>query len=484
MQHALPSQQTIGGMLKSPRLLIFAGVVALFAFLTAWYTHTDPEALGHFSVRSAREAWQFAMATYLKMNPRIGEMCIYLCDFAIPFHILGPILFTIFLLVSTVAIFRLGVGHLPDDTWRSIITLSFIFVATLGFHSGVFWFLANFSWFYASILAVCFVISVEPWFRGEFKLSWGRCVLAMPLAFISGMSQENTPATLIVILSGCGIYWFMFRKLRRGIWQYLLIMSVLIAAAYLLYTAPARSCRAENANWDFSFECILFRSLLSPSNWIYFLICFWRPFAVGGLLVFLSFLSKRNLVPSGRTKLLIASYFLLLSVLTLAPCWGAPRGYMPMDIVLLCILGRQVYQLLPELDTQKKIMVCTTQILLTATLTVPHFISLYATHRQWQHIVNRAEECKQQGKSILVLRSQEFDLAPVTIHRLPIPKLVFAREIRPFVPLCTISWEQFEKFVDSWGVSHAWDLGDLPQVRANKSVAKHLGLESIFYIRD
>lgn len=484
MQPALPSQQTIGGMLKSPRLLIFAGVVAFFAFITAWYTHADPETLGHFSVRSAQEAWQFAITTYLKMNPRIGEMCIYLCDFAIPFHILGSILFTIFLLVSTVAIFRLGVGHLPDDTWRSIITLSFIFVATLGFHSGVFWFLANFSWFYASILAVCFVISVEPWFRGEFKLSWERCVLAMTLAFISGMSQENTPATLIVILTGCGIYWFVFKKVRKGILQYLLIMSMLIAGAYLLYTAPARGYRASVAHWEFSLENILFNSILFPGNWIYFLICFWRPFVVGGLLLFFSRFCGRRLFPSIRTRLLIVAFILLWSVLLLAPWWGAPRGFMPMDIILLCILSRQVYRLFPEIRTREILTLCATQLLLTATLTIPHFVSLYATHRQWQHIVNRAEECKQQGKSILVLRSYEFDLAPVTIHRLPIPKLVFAREIRPFVPLCTISREQFEKFEDSWGVSHAWDLGDLPQVRANKSVAKHLGLESIFYIRD
>lgn len=484
MQHALPSQQTIGGMLKSPRLLIFAGVVALFAFLTAWYTHTDPEALTHFSVRSVREAWQFAMATYLKMNPRIGEMCIYLCDFAIPFHILGSILFAIFLPVGTIAIFRLGIGRLPDSSWQSIVTLTFIFIATLGFHSGVFWFLANFNWYYASILAVCFFISVEPWFRGNFALSWPRCAVALPLAFISGMSQENTPAVLVVMLSTCGIYWFVFKKVRKGILQYLLIMAMLIAGAYLLYTAPARGYRASEAHWEFSFENILFNSILFSGNWIYFLICFWRPFVIGGLLVFFSFSCGRKLFPSLRTRLLLVAFIMLWSILLFAPWWGAPRGYMPMDIILLSILGRQVYRLFSKIRTREILILCTAQLLLSATLIIPRYVSIYATHRNWSRIVTKAEECKGRGESTLILRDSDFDLSPIIIHRLPIPKLVFAREVHPSIPLCSISEAHFENFEDGWGVSHAWDLGSLPQVQSNKSVAKHLGLESIFYIRD
>ena len=483
MQPALPSQQTIGGMLKSPRLLIFAGVVAFFAFITAWYTHSDPETLGHFCSRSFAEARHIAYLSYTGWNPRIGEFVFHFCDYAIPFYILGPILFSLFLVIGPVAIYRLGIGHLPDSSCRSIFTLALITTAVLGFHSCIYWFIANYNWYYASILAVCFIITVEPWFRGDFAISWKRCAFAIPLAFVSGMSQENTPAAIIVLLLACGGYWFILKKQRKGIGRYALIMAFLLIGAYLLYSAPGRTCRTDSAHWELSFENILFNSILFSGNWIYFLICFWRPFMVGGLLIVFSLLLGRRMIPGGRTKILIISFCLLWSVLILAPWWGAPRGYMPMDIILLCILGRQVYQLFPKIRTCEKLILCSTQLLLSATIAVPIYISSYSTHRNWEYIVEKAEECKQRGESILVLRRSEFDLSPITLHDLPIPKLVFPHEVRGEVPLNSVTKQQYAEHKDVWIIPDTFDL-DLPQVRANKSVAKHLGLESIFYIRD
>lgn len=483
MQHALPSQQTIGGMLKSPRLLIFAGVVALFAFLTAWYTHTDPEALTRFTGRTFSESWHMAYLSYMGWNPRIGDMLFHFCDFAIPFHVLGAILFPLFLVIGALVIFRLGIGHLPDSSGRSIFTLTCIVIGILGVHSGVFWFYANFSWFYLSIIAVCFIISIEPWFRGDFSISWKRCAFAIPLAFVSGMSQENTPAAIIVLLLACGVYWFIIKKQRKGIGRYALIMSFLLIGAYLLYSAPGRTCRTDAAHWEISFENILFKSILCSDNWIYSLICFWRPLSMALLLAFISRIINYRTASTPRTKLLLSSIVLLWGVLTFAPWWGAPRGFMPLDIVVLCLLSRQFYFMFPKIRPRIMVLLCAAQLLLTATMAIPQYVSIYATHQQWQYITKRAKECKMKGESTLVLQRSDFNLGTIKIHNLPIPRCMFAKEVTGTIPLNSVTQQQYAEYKDVWIIPNTFDL-DLPQVRANKSVAKHLGLESIFYIRD
>lgn len=60
---------------------------------------------------------------------------------------------------------------------------------------------------------------------------------------------------------------------------------------------------------------------------------------------------------------------------------------------------------------------------------------------------------------------------------------MFAKEVTGTIPLNSVTQQQYAEYKDVWIIPNTFDL-DLPQVRANKSVAKHLGLESIFYIRD
>lgn len=464
-------------------LLLFLLFLYILLLGHVSFIHTDSEALLHFGSNNINEAFQLARISYFEWNPRIGDLLYYFCDLFLPIHVIEMIVHPLLTLAGMLFIYRVSIGKWPDSSARSLLALTFIIISIYGFHSGIYWLYANFSWFYFSISALALIILTENWFRGDFKMPFWKAAIGIPLAFIVGMSQENTPAVMVVLLAGCGIYWAILkRKGRLGV-SYWLLIGFLLAGAACLYLSPAREARAAVTGWEFSLSTFWF-SLTAPSNWIYFSLCFLRPFLIGLILIAI-YIWKKQLPPPGiRTKMLTLSFFLLWGVLIAAPCWGAPRGYMPMDVVLCCLLVRLFYHLYPITRLWQATSILVVHVLIMATIIVPSLVSCYATHQVYKQISSLAAQARAKGEKKLIIRRRELDRTPFHITpKKVLPNFILRAEIKPSVPLVGMSQQEFAHYKGEHIIPEHFDLyvGDTIE---NKAVARPLGLDAIIYIQN
>ncbi len=463
-----------------PLILTYAVLLAVLIIFSSFIT-ADAEELLHYNCLSIQEAWHTAKLSYLHMNPRIGEMSAYFLGRNAPAWIM--LINTGFSFACILFIYRLGVGTWPTPDTRTIFILLFCFVTLMGFATGITWVLGNLSWLYPCTCALGLFCIIERFFYGDFHLSWKKTLLALLLAIITGMSNNNTPAIAWVLVAGCCAYWCFIKKKSFPTWQYLLILLTLTVSCTLFYLAPGTYERAKVANWELSFSNILWNSVLSINNWIFTAIIFWR--LIAGLLLFL--LAKKLVhfrIERTRVFLLSFTFFCLWGILILAPCWGAPRSYLPLELMTACILTHLYARFVHAIGLKKTIPLLLLYTAIMATNFVPMIGGLVSSAREWNRIEAMAQKVKSQGGEVLVVHKSDLDFTPAFPRIWKLPASVFDYRVSPTIPLITCSEDQCHhsnhqhKWIETTWVS---DSGDHIM---NPIAAKKLGLKAVYYLSD
>lgn len=426
------------------------------------------------------------------MNSRLGEMSFYLIgsspqgDGAYYVQLLHYALAPTFLVSAVILIHRIALPETPlfsSETWRLLL---FIALCMLGSKQDFYWLDGNLNWLYPCTLAMLFFVLWEGVFQGRFNVGIWRFIMSVPLAVVVGMSNENTSVIAVLLFIGCGA-WACVRERRFCLsWQYVAIAALLVLSAYVFYTAPSRAVRAASAHWELSFHNILFHSLLSPTNWLYTAIFYWRESLILGVMLCVS-LKNRVKLTDRRLLVLACVLALLWGVLIFAPCWGAPRAYTPLDLMLIAIMARMFSKIVNH-DGAKACdrgLIMTVRVILTLTVLVPTVVLAHAQYRVRCQIAERAEAALARGETRLVLRKGEIDLSPVMPRYFHIPGCVIAHDLKPNIPLIGISEEKYKNTPNF--THHRGNMDGLLYPSSgddvlNLGVAKRFGLESIIYI--
>lgn len=457
---------------------IYAAIIFCL-MLYGVYMPFNEEGLHHYNCLSVAEAFNTAKLSYLHMNPRIGEMASYLFG-----HQAGAYYLVLHITLGFAAImlmFRLGTGLWPAPKTKDICVLMFTFLCFLGFTSDTDWYLANMSWLYPCVLALCFFCLTENFFKGDFQISVPRFLASLPLAIVTGMSNNNTAIVSWILMAGCGLYYFLYKKSVRITWQYVIILSILTISCCLYYIAPGHYTRAEVANWELSVGNIFFNSILNPNNWILSGVLLWRLLLSGIILaiVLRTSASKLNKV---RTVCLILTLFLLWGVLILAPNWGAPRSYLTLELLITCILVQLYFSINIALHWRSVILII--HALIMSTQIIPSVGKLISSHREWQKIEKMATEAKAKGAEYIIVKASDLDFTP-TFSRLGcMPGSFFNYRMTPRIPLMSAK----EQHTTHLNHQHKWikstwtaDSGDHVM---NPIAAKKLGLKAVYYLPD
>lgn len=433
----------------------------------------------HYNCRSAAEAWNTAMLSYQHWNPRIGEIASYFLGHHAEYWFL--FLHPVLTFAATLFIYRLGIGSWPKSEGKSILSLLFVFITIMGYAS--LWFLGNLNWLYPCTAALGLLCLTEPFFKGSFKISTGHTLLALPLAFITGMSNDNTPIVVWILLSACGVFHYLIKKESRPGWQYITILLTLSAACCLYYLAPGTYERAQDADWELSFRNILFNSILAPGNWIFIVVIMWRLIASSVILGALRCRLKCP-VDLGRLSIIWATLLLLWGVLLAAPCWGAPRSFSTLEIALTCIMAHVFAGVINKLSLTRSWLILLLHTAILSTQIIPVIGGAVSSQREWNRIVTIAEQAKAAGQDFVIIRKSQLDFTPTFPQIMGLPGTIFNYRILPTIPLIPCSEEQTKhtshkhKWIESIGTN---DSGDHIM---NPIAAKKLGLKAVYYLAD
>lgn len=468
----------------------------LTLFLTfgyiVWCGMLNAEDLHHCIGRSLDEGLSYAYMAYSQMNSRLGEISFYVIgsspqgDGAYYVQLLHYALAPIFLVSVVMLVHRIALPEMPlfsSETWRLLL---FIALCMLGSKQDFYWLDGNLSWLYPCTLAMIFFVLWEGIFHGDFKASVWKFLLSMPLAVIVGMSNENTSVVSLLLFTGCGVYAVIKHRRCCVTWQYVVIAVLLLAAAMAFFKAPCRAVRMGAMEWELSFHNILFHSVLEPINWAYTAIFYWREALVLGLMVYIG--RRRGVkLMDRRLAFMILIMLLLWGVLLAAPCWGAPRAYTPLDLMLFAIMARLLYMIVnhKEVGAREVGLILSLRAVLTLTILVPTVVLAVAQYKVRCQIEERAEAALVRGETRLVLRKGDLDTSPVMPRFFHIPGCVVAHDLKPYIPLIGISEEKYKNTPDF--THHRGNMDGLLYPSTgddvlNRGVAKRFGLESIIYI--
>lgn len=394
---------------------VFA-VLATFWFLClsqAYIIQSDPEELWHFIPDTWEESWYSIKMSYLCWNARIGELACYLVGdhFRAWVVVLHPVCLTL----AVISLYRLAAGVWPWKERGAGLVLFFIIVAVCGLHSGLDWFISNCNWLYPCSVALFFFAMTERFFKGDFSMGWGRVLLLLPLAVIIGMSNENTSLVSLVFFGGVGVYWKWKAKAK---WSgaYIVLLLTLLAAALVFYCAPARAARSADAGWEFSIANIL-HNCVKFSDWGYFFICFSRPFVI--LAVLLLWKPRMNKVLLQPRFLLVGlAFFMMWGILILSPCWGAPRAYCPMEMLLIVLMAALFREKAADSWCVSRVGVLLVQGCVMATIIWPMCVVDWARYEAWCHVEELAEQARADGKDVLVITRADVDVQAQPVSRL------------------------------------------------------------------
>ncbi len=466
-------------------------VFVLLAVLSYMYAF-DPEDLAHMQAHCCSEGFRYACISYQEWNARIGELVSYAIGFQngissyylqYAYYLLNPV----FCVAAIFLSIRIAVG-----TWsgcRKSFLFIFVSLCFLGSKQGWFWFIGNMNWLYPSVLAMLFFVLWEDIFKsGDFKIQTWKFLSCMPLAVVVGMSNENTSVVSLLLFTGCGLYACVKQRKICITWQYVVIEAILLISAFLFFMAPAGTARAAASGWELSFHNILFNSLLQPANWLYAAIFYWREALVLSIMVYIGWRRGVKLIDK-RLAFMMLVMLLLWSVLLAAPCWGAPRAYTPLDLILFAIMARLLYKIVNHKGCGAKEvgMILSLRTVLTLTILVPTIALAVAQYRVRSQIAARAEAALARGETHLVLHKGEIDTSPVMPRYFHIPGCMVAHDLSPYIPLIGISKEKYEKTLDfthhEWtSLTGQWYPSSGDDV-LNLGVAKRFGLNSIIYVR-
>lgn len=380
--------------------------------------------------------------------------------------------------------------RIATGTWklcRNSFLFVFVSLCFLGSKQGWFWFVGNMNWLYPCVLAMLFFVMWEGIFKGDFKVKAWKFLLSLPLAVVVGMSNENTSAVSLLLFIGGGVYACLKQRKVCITRKYAVIVVILLISSLLFFMAPAGAARSAATGWELSFHNILFHSLLNPINWAYTAIFYWREAMV---LALLAFIGRRRGVKlmDRRLTFMVLVMLLLWGVLLAAPCWGAPRAYTPLDLMLIAIMARLLYKIVnhKEVGAREVGLIFSLRAALTLTVLVPTIMLVIAQYKVRSQIAERAEAALARGETRLVLYDGELDTSPVMPRYFHIPGCVVAHDLKPYVPLIEISKNKYENTQDF--THHEWTTLAGPWYPScgddvlNRGVAKRFGLDSILYV--
>ncbi|MBQ0160416.1 MAG: hypothetical protein KBT28_07340 [Bacteroidales bacterium] len=476
---------------------LFMSVAVGLAFITfvciSFMNSFDSEDLHHMQAHSFREGAMYAIESFRVWNSRIGELVAYV---AIPHNGIGSLYLQIayyvvnplFCICAILLCMRLGTGKRSTNGQSGMMVLLFGALCFLGSKQDWFWFIGNMNWLYPCVAAMLLFVFWEGIFSGDFKVKAWKFLLSLPLAVVGGMSNENTSIISLLLFMGSGVYACMRQRRICVTWQYVVVAVLLLASALVFYTAPCRAARAATAGWELSFLNILFHSLLNPINWAYTAIFYWREAMVLGAMVYIGRRRGVKLMDK-RLAFMILVILLLWGVLLAAPCWGAPRAYTPLDLMLIAIMERLLYKIVnhKEVGAREVGLILSLRAVLTLTILVPTVVLAVAQYGVRCQIAKHAEAAFARGETRLVLRKGDLDTSPVMPRFFHIPGCVVPHDLKPQIPLIGIP---ADKYANSPDFTHhvvfpyqGKEFASCGDDVLNRGVAKRFGLESSIYVR-
>lgn len=473
--------------LRNPYPLLHIVLLGLYAALVWLFTSfltLNQEDWIHFSDFSLEESWSLFLASYNNTNARLGEAGAYfLGPHALSiFHLIQPI----FALAACMTSLRLATGQWVARDGKTLSALILLMVGIPAIHAGIWWFIGNLNWFYPATFALLFFALYDNIFSGNFNLPWPKFLFMLPMAFMIGMSNENTSITSVVVYITCGLYWVIIGKKKLN-WQYIILGIIMATGAYLLYTAPGPHHRATDMmQWEMNLETLLYQSLLSQSNWLFLFICYWRLLLPAGLL--LVFCRVRHIpLMTPRTWILLGAMSIAQGVLFAAPCWGAPRSYTLPQLLFLIILADIFTRAASSGLRRTDILAFFSLFIACAgTMLVTHILKACAQEKITNQIACLAKEAKNKGELHLVLHVSQLDLNPICTQIPLVPRFIMSTDVRPELPLISLSPEKLQ-------LTNTNTQGCFPYATAetfvnfgrralNIPMAKRFGLESIICI--
>lgn len=437
----------------------------------------------HFSDFTLNESWAQALASYMTWNARIGEMASYFvgAHALTVFHVVNPLV----LLIAVSAGFKLATGKWLSRRGGDLAVLTVMIFGISALHSGVSWFIGNLNWLYPTSLALLFFALYDALLQGQTSLSLPRFVIMLPLAFVIGMSNENTSVTSLLFLLLGGYVSVRNYRTRPG-WHYLILLLVMLAGVALFFLAPAAHHRAEISGWELNWETLIEESLLSPSNWIYTLLCYWRILAVAILLFCLCWMGHAR--PwSRRATLLFSAILISQGVLIVAPYWGAPRAYCLPEMLSVTLLATLFHQALKQgLSLRLGALFVLGQALVFGTQLVGLILYARAQYGVTEQLRVLSEASRASGAQNVLIEGSSLDLGPVGHQPSWLPRNVMKTEISPVLPLSHVKRDDLSKSCTD--VQGDFLYGALDEFRnsgrrlLNIPMAKSLGLDSLIVI--
>lgn len=466
-------------MIQQKHIWILCAVMLILLATYSFFIPMNEEGLLHYNCLSLGEAWHNAMLSYFHMNPRIGEMLSY--TFGHNANLIYIILNTLLSFSAILFIYRLGTGCWPTASVPSFCTLIFIFIAFLGYNSQTDWFLANMSWLYPCSLALAFFYLCENFFKGDLSLSTPKLITAIPLAFITGMSNNNTAIVSWILIILCGLYYCLIKKKAKISWQYSLIVISLTLSCVLFYAAPGNAERAQYANWELSLHNIIVNSLFKSDNWVISSVLLWR-LLLSGLIIFIIKYKTKSQINNTRTAILVFTLSLLWGVLVAAPYWGAPRSFITIELLITCILSQAYFKL--NVSSVARTVILVFHSLIMFTQIIPNIGYLVSSHREWNRIECMAQKAKAQGREYVVIKSSQLDFTPACSRLWVMPGSFFNYHRTPTIPLIASNEAQTKHLnhKHKW-IASTWGLDSGDHIM-NPIAARRLGLKAVYYIQD
>ncbi len=448
----------------------------------------NAEDLVHCQAETFRQGLEMAWGSYMFHNARLGECLIYV----LPGMGVDPWMFFRISQIVVLSLlphlcFRLGVGHWAGQCSGDAWGLVFCIFSVLSIHSGIYWYCSNVCWLYPCTAVLAFFILLERIFQGDFQLS-SKYLFLLPLAVVTGMSNENVSLTSVLFFWGAWIY--AMHKQKRWIRPsatYLALAGVLLASSLFYLLAPGNMARAGEAagkvgeNMGSSW---LLHNIFSMNSIINHFICQLRPYLMFGLLLACYFMMKKTpLQHLRRWAALGAAYFILWGIVLPSPCWGQPRAYVPMEIILDCALVGMFMQLIVHgLSKRFTAVLLSVHVFIALSIIVPQTWKVYWQSDLWDRLCARADAAAASGERELVLDARSLEEE----HPIPgmswCPRFLFKHDVCTYAPLRPCTRDEVVNRKESSGF-----YGGIPAVAAdirNLLVARKHGLEAIWCVKE
>lgn len=463
--------------------LLICGIYLALAAVYSGFLPLNSEDWMHFSDFTLNESWAQALASYMTWNARIGEIVAYFvgAHALTVFHVVNPLV----LLIAVSAGFKLATGKWLSRRGGDLAVLTVLIFGISALHSGVSWFIGNLNWLYPSSLALLFFALYDGLWQGRTSLSLPQFAVLLPLAFVIGMSNENTSVTSLLFLL-LGGYLSVRNYRTRLSWHYLILLLVMLAGVALFFLAPAAQHRAEISGWELNWETLIEESLLSPNNWIYTLLCYWRILAVAILLFCLCWMGHTRPWRQ-RATLLLSAILISQGILIAAPCWGAPRAYCLPEMLCVTLLAALLHQAL-KLGISRCLgaLFVLGQALVFGTQLVSMVLFVCAQRGVTEQLSLLADASRARGEQNAVIESSSLDLGPIGHQPNWLPRNVMQTEISPILPLRQVKRDDFSQSrTDVQGDFLYGAPGEFRNAGRrilNIPMAEELGLDSIIVI--